>query len=88
MRPERLIALLFIIIPGLIAAYGWDLMRTSFIDSLADGLFPYLKFSGGLTLFLGGLLFLAGYNFNKDRKRRYLKAKYLRELDSDGAKKE
>lgn len=82
MRPDRLIALLFIIIPGLIAAYGWDLMRTSFVDSLAEQAFPYLKFFLGLLLFLAGLSYLAGYNFYKDKKRRYLKPKYLKGMES------
>ncbi|CCQ95647.1 conserved exported hypothetical protein [[Clostridium] ultunense Esp] len=87
MRLDRLIALLLILIPGLVAAFGWNLMKTSLIDSLADRHFPLFQFIGGLLLFAVGVFYLAGYIFYKDGKRRYLQPKFLKVYQKKNQKK-
>lgn len=72
----RLIAVLFIFIPGLLAAYGIKLMR----DALFAQLFPIfynigIQFLVGFILFLLGLSFIGGFIYHRDRKRNLIKPK-------------
>jgi hypothetical protein len=68
---QRLIAVLLIAIPGIIAAYGWSLMRDVIFDSFSmTESFQLLKFLGGLSLFLCGVAFIAGFFVHKDKKKK------------------
>ncbi|MFS0672762.1 DUF2627 family protein [Ornithinibacillus sp. 179-J 7C1 HS] len=67
----RLVAVLVIFIPGIIAAIGIKLMR----DTLFDEFHPIfihagIQFSIGLLLFIGGLAFLGGFIIYRDRKKQ------------------
>ncbi|MDE0564264.1 DUF2627 domain-containing protein [Exiguobacterium sp. B2(2022)] len=72
----RFIALLILIVPGLLGVYGIKLLRDSFflktsgpftwIDSLAAA--SMLQGTFGLLLAMGGIGFVAGYIFNRDKK--------------------
>ena len=74
---SRIIALLIMVIPGAIAVYGVKLMR-DMVFGIASPLFPWLwlQFLGGLILFLGGLAFIAGFIFYRDRKRNKVQARF------------
>ncbi len=74
---SRIIALLIMVIPGVIAVYGVKLMR-DMVFGIASALFPWLwlQFLGGLILFLGGLAFIAGFIFYRDRKRNKVQARF------------
>lgn len=68
----RIIAVLVLVIPGIISAYGIKLMR----DSLFDELYPVffylgIQFFGGFILFAGGIAFIGGFIVHRDRKRQY-----------------
>lgn len=72
----RIIAVLFLLIPGLISAFGIKLMR----DTLFDDFHPLLihvgiQFTIGFLLFLGGIAFIAGFIVHRDRKRQQDKKK-------------
>lgn len=68
----RIIAVLLLVIPGLISAYGIKLMRDSFFDELYPiFLHVGVQFFLGLILFVGGIAFIGGFIVHRDRKRQY-----------------
>lgn len=72
----RIVAVLMLFIPGLLAAYGIKLMR----DALFAQLFPIfynisIQFLVGLILFLLGLFFIGGFIYRRDQKRNLIKPK-------------
>lgn len=69
----RIIAATLLLIPGVLAAFGIKLMR----DTLFDDFYPILLTKGiqfivGLLLFIGGVAFLGGFIYHRDRKRQRL----------------
>jgi len=75
----RIIALIILVIPGALAALGIKLMRDMTFGIL-QAPFPnlWLQFLAGLILFIGGLGFVAGFIFHRDRKRNKVQNKYRR----------
>ncbi|MGE6258960.1 DUF2627 domain-containing protein [Heyndrickxia sporothermodurans] len=73
----RIIALLIMVIPGIFAALGIKLMRDMTFGVLQVP-FPYLwlQFLVGLIFFLGGLGFIAGFIFYRDRKRNKVQKRF------------
>lgn len=69
---QRLLAVLVIAVPGLLSAYGWNIMRDALFYSFAstDTPFPTLKFIAGLFLFLLGIAFIAGWFVHRDKKKK------------------
>ncbi|ASK63250.1 hypothetical protein CFK37_14370 [Virgibacillus phasianinus] len=68
----RIIAVLLLVIPGIISAFGIKLMR----DSLFEDLYPIflhigIQFFVGFVFFLGGIAFIGGFIVHRDRKRQY-----------------
>lgn len=72
----RIIAVLILFIPGIIAAFGIKLMRDSLFDEFYS-IFIYIgiQFTIGLILFLGGIGFIGGFIVHRDRKKQLLKKK-------------
>lgn len=71
---SRFIAVLILVIPGVLAAYGIKLMR----DSLFNEFIPLfihsgIQFIAGLILFIGGIAFIGGFIVHRDRKRQRIK---------------
>jgi hypothetical protein len=73
----RIIALLILVIPGFLAGVGIKLMRDMLFGILQPP-FPFLwmQFIAGLLLFLGGLGFVAGFIFRRDRKQNKVQPKF------------
>lgn len=73
----RLIALLIMIIPGVIAAYGIKLMR-DMVFGILQPPFPFLwlQFLTGLLFFLIGLAFIGGFILHRDRKRNKVQSRF------------
>ena len=69
---QRLLAVLVIVIPGIMAGYGWNMIRDAIFDnfSTAGAPFPILKLIGGLILFLLGTFFIAGFFLYRDKKKK------------------
>jgi hypothetical protein len=70
----RIIAIIILFIPGVIAAIGIKLMR----DSLFTSFYPIflhssIQFTIGLILFLAGLAFIGGFIVHRDRKQQKTK---------------
>jgi hypothetical protein len=74
---KRIIALIILVVPGFLAALGIKLMRDMTFGIL-QAPFPYLwlQFLIGLIFFVGGLGFVAGFIFHRDRKRNKLQSKF------------
>lgn len=73
----RIIALILLLIPGLLAGYGIKLMR-DMLFGILHAPFPYLwmQFFGGLLYFIIGLGFIGGFIFHRDRKRNKVQDRF------------
>ncbi|NRD80694.1 DUF2627 domain-containing protein [Bacillus sp. BRMEA1] len=73
----RIIALMILLIPGFMAAWGIKLMRDMTFGIL-QAPFPnlWIQFLAGLVFFIGGLGFVAGFIFHRDRKRNNVQTKF------------
>ncbi|WP_164668664.1 DUF2627 domain-containing protein [Virgibacillus doumboii] len=67
----RIVAVLILLIPGLVSAYGIKLMRDTLFDEY-NPIFHHLgiQFALGFILFLGGIAFIGGFIVHRDRKRQ------------------
>ncbi len=73
----RIIALIMLVLPGILAGYGIKLMRDMLFGVLQRP-FPYLwmQFLGGLLFFLIGLGFIGGFILHRDRKRNKVQDRF------------
>lgn len=70
----RIIAVLIIFLPGVIGALGIKLMRDAFFSEVYPFLFnEVVQFIVGLIMFVGGLAFIGGFIYHRDKKRNLLK---------------
>ncbi|WP_269412246.1 DUF2627 domain-containing protein [Lentibacillus daqui] len=70
----RIIAVLILVVPGVIAAYGIKLMRDALFNELtAVFLHIGLQFFIGFILFAAGIGFIGGFIVHRDRKRQAVK---------------
>ncbi|WP_102345655.1 DUF2627 domain-containing protein [Bacillus sp. Marseille-P3661] len=74
---NRIIALLIMVIPGIVAVYGFKLMRDT-LFGISHSFIPYLwlQFFIGLFAFLLGLAFVTGFIFYRDRKRNKVQNRF------------
>ncbi|KMY54712.1 MULTISPECIES: DUF2627 domain-containing protein [Bacillaceae] len=73
----RLLALLVLVIPGFLAGLGIKLMRDMLFGILQPPFpFLWLQFLVGLVLFVGGLGFVAGFIFYRDRKNNKVQNRF------------
>lgn len=73
----RLLALLVLVIPGFLAGFGIKLMRDMLFGILQPPFpFLWLQFLSGLILFIGGLSFVAGFIFYRDRKNNKVQNRF------------
>lgn len=66
---SRIIAIIILFIPGIVAAIGIKLMRDAMFEEFNE-LFLHagIQFSIGFVLFAAGVLFLGGFIVYRDRK--------------------
>ncbi|WP_071395705.1 DUF2627 domain-containing protein [Bacillus tuaregi] len=74
---NRIVALVILLIPGIIAALGVKLMR-DMVFSILHKPFPFLWLQSltGLLMFLIGLGFIAGFILHRDRKRNKVQSRF------------
>ncbi len=80
---SRFIAILILVIPGIIACYGFLKMKSStfeyFADLGNDSIIPHFKwlpFIGGFIMFAAGIGFIGGWIFFRDRKHNYVAPRF------------
>ncbi len=72
----RIIAVLLLIIPGLVSAFGIKLIRDTLFDDIHPIFFNIgIQFAAGFILFAGGIAFIGGFIVHRDRKRQQNKKK-------------
>jgi len=67
----RFIAVIILIIPGILGAYGIKLMRDALFMEIVI-INATLQFILGLILFIAGLSFIGGFLFHRDKKRQLI----------------
>ncbi|QGQ47156.1 DUF2627 domain-containing protein [Metabacillus sediminilitoris] len=76
---SRILALFIMVIPAFLAAYGVKLMRDMTFGILQPPIpFLWLQFLIGVILFLGGLSFVAGFIFYRDRKQNRVQKRFTK----------
>jgi polyferredoxin len=74
---QRMIALIILLIPGILAVLGIKWMRDTFFGILHPLIpFLWLQFLLGLLLFLIGLGFIGGFILHRDRKRNKVQPRF------------
>lgn len=69
---SRIIALITLLIPGVVAVYGIKLMRDALFNEFFAIFFnSTIQFIVGLLLFVLGFLFIGGFIIYRDRKNNY-----------------
>ncbi|MGG3889182.1 DUF2627 domain-containing protein [Metabacillus fastidiosus] len=75
----RLIALIIMLIPGVVAALGIKLMRDIFFGVLHSPIPSLsLQFLLGFIFFIAGLGFIAGFIFRRDRKNNKVQQRFMK----------
>lgn len=70
----RIIAVIVLFFPGVIGAFGIKLMRDALFAEVHPILFHEgIQFVIGLIMFLGGLAFIGGFIYHRDKKRQLVK---------------
>ena len=81
---SRFIAVLLLVIPGIMATYGFLLLKETVFDFFSHfgndaaeaPLFDWLRFVLGAFLFFAGVGFIGGWIFFRDRKRNYVAPRF------------
>ncbi|QPC46811.1 DUF2627 domain-containing protein [Mangrovibacillus cuniculi] len=73
----RIIALIILVIPAILAVYGIKLMRDMAFQILTPP-FPalWMQFLAGLLFFILGLAFVAGFILHRDRKQNKVQERF------------
>ncbi|GBG12110.1 hypothetical protein B1748_06490 [Paenibacillus sp. MY03] len=79
----RIIAILFLVVPGIVACFGFLHMKDATFDYFSqygnDQVTPdfaWLKFLLGFVMFFLGAGFIGGWIFFRDRKRNYVAPRF------------
>ncbi|GIN55729.1 DUF2627 domain-containing protein [Lederbergia ruris] len=73
----RIVALILLVIPGILAGYGIKLMRDMLFGILQKPFpFLWLQFLSGAVFFVIGLGFIAGFVLHRDRKRNKVQKRF------------
>jgi hypothetical protein len=74
----RFIAILLLVIPGLMATYGFLAMKDALFAKIysEQGHVLWGKFTLGFVLFAIGVAFIGGWTFFRDRKRNYVAPRF------------
>lgn len=75
----RLIALMMLCLPGVLAVFGVKWMRDT-VFQYTNPLFGalWLQFIAGFLAFVIGIGFIGGWIFYRDRKRHYVAEKFMK----------
>ncbi len=73
---SRMLAVILLVIPGGLATYGFILMKRAVFVAMGPPTFPWIPFVLGMLLFFGGIAFVGGWIFYRDRKRNYVAPRF------------
>lgn len=72
----RLIAVVILVVPGIVAAYGFIMMKDAVFESFGPAMMSWGKLLLGVLLFMAGVFFIGGWIFYRDRKRNYVAPRF------------
>ena len=77
----KIIALIILVIPGIIAGVGIKLMRDSVFGIVIDP-FTYtaLQFFVGLIMTIFGIWFIGGYLLYRERKNKRVQERFMKQI--------
>jgi hypothetical protein len=82
---SKLIAVLLLVVPGLLATYGFLAMKDAIFAQFDSGLgFLWGKFVIGFICFAAGTAFIGGWTFYRDRKRNYVAPRFKAKRKRNG----
>ncbi|MGA8941763.1 MAG: DUF2627 family protein [Thermoactinomyces sp.] len=70
---ERIMAILIVCIPGLVAIFGWQWMQDILHNFFAGKPFDWLFFLGSMLLFLIGIAITASFIYYRDYKKNRIR---------------
>jgi Protein of unknown function (DUF2627). len=80
---SRIIAILFLVVPGVVACFGFLYMKdavfiyfSEFGNDAVTPKFDWLSFLLGFIMFFAGAGFIGGWIFFRDRKRNYVAPRF------------
>jgi hypothetical protein len=73
---QRFIAIILLVIPGVLATYGFLWMKNAIFVLFSPQPFPWFMFVAGVVAFSVGVAFIAGWIFYRDRKRNYVAPRF------------
>ncbi|WP_407653447.1 DUF2627 domain-containing protein [Brevibacillus ruminantium] len=77
---QKLVALMIMVIPALVAMFGIKLIRDAFFYSIGpDAPFLWGKLISGVLLFVIPVLFIAGFILHHDRKRNRVQPRFMKQ---------
>jgi hypothetical protein len=79
---SRMLAVILLVIPGGLATYGFILMKRALFVAMGPPTFPWFTFVIGMLLFFGGVAFVGGWIFYRDRKRNYVSPRFREKKQS------
>ncbi|MGE5702668.1 MAG: DUF2627 domain-containing protein [Clostridia bacterium] len=83
---QKIVALLIMVIPAIIAGFGIKFMRDAFYEYFNPALSEAVggKFLLGLVMFIVPVLFIGGFVLHHDRKRNRVQPRFMnREPEDD-----
>lgn len=85
---NRILALVILLLPGIMAVVGFKLMRDMLFGILYKPIpFLWLQFLLGLAMFIAGIWFIAGFILHRDRKKNKVQPRFqnheLKEKNND-----
>lgn len=72
----RFIAVVILVVPGIVAAYGFIMLKDAVFESFGPSMMPWGRFLLGMLLFLTGVFFVGGWIFYRDRKKNYVAPRF------------
>lgn len=73
----RVLALVILVIPGILATSGIKLMRDAIFGDFYSIFFHIgVQFAAGLLFFLAGICFIGGFILYRDKKRNLTKGRF------------
>ncbi|MEI7024644.1 DUF2627 domain-containing protein [Paenibacillus sp. y28] len=76
LKLQRFIAILILVIPGIVATYGFLGMKDAIFSLVGGAGMLWGKFIIGFILFVIGVAFIGGWIFFRDRKNNYVAPRF------------
>lgn len=81
---NRILALIILLLPGILAVAGFKLMKDMLFGILYKPFpFLWLQFLAGMAMFVFGIWFIAGFILHRDRKRNKVQSRFQKHASKE-----